>query len=227
MIVRKSDAAISRQEGIFGIIMIIFFFYIVYMFIQTMKSYSRLLTNPMLRLTAISGKQYVISMLIFSFIAMAIWYGICGILFYVSYILAFPTTSIYVEAKEIMQVGIINNLIYTISDLFEFLFSVLQIILVITLVKLLTKKKKAQNILIVIIFLVINIAITLATTLLGKLAPAFQVLRRVEYHGESKSLFINMFQENGFNIFNISFMVMVSALIIYVIAYIIDKKLEV
>nr|WP_263480455.1 ABC transporter permease [Bacillus thuringiensis] len=227
MIVRKSDAAISRQEGIFGIIMIIFFFYIVYMFIQTMKSYSRLLTNPMLRLTAISGKQYVISMLIFSFIAMAIWYGICGILFYVSYILAFPTTSVYVEAKEIMQVGIINNLIYTISDLFEFLFSVLQIILVITLVKLLTKKKKAQNILIVIIFLVINIAITLATTLLGKLAPAFQVLRRVEYHGESKSLFINMFQENGFNIFNISFMVMVSALIIYVIAYIIDKKLEV
>nr|WP_206767530.1 ABC transporter permease [Bacillus thuringiensis] len=227
MIVRKSDAAISRQEGIFGIIMIIFFFYIVYMFIQTMKSYSRLLTNPMLRLTAISGKQYVISMLIFSFIAMAIWYGICGILFYVSYVLAFPTTSVYVEAKEIMQVGIINNLIYTISDLFEFLFSVLQIILVITLVKLLTKKKKAQNILIVIIFLVINIAITLATTLLGKLAPAFQVLRRVEYHGESKSLFINMFQENGFNIFNISFMVMVSALIIYVIAYIIDKKLEV
>nr|WP_153592792.1 ABC transporter permease [Bacillus thuringiensis] len=227
MIVRKSDAAISRQEGIFGIIMIIFFFYIVYMFIQTMKSYSRLLTNPMLRLTAISGKQYVISMLIFSFIAMAIWYGICGILFYVSYILAFPTTSVYVEAKEIMQVGIINNLIYTISDLFEFLFSVLQIILVITLVKLLTKKKKAQNILIVIIFLVINIAITLATTLLGKLAPAFQVLRRVEYHSESKSLFINMFQENGFNIFNISFMVMVSALIIYVIAYIIDKKLEV
>nr|WP_153578405.1 MULTISPECIES: ABC transporter permease [Bacillus cereus group] len=227
MIVRKSDAAISRQEGIFGIIMIIFFFYIVYMFIQTMKSYSRLLTNPMLRLTAISGKQYVISMLIFSFIAMAIWYGICGILFYVSYVLAFPTTSVYVEAKEIMQVGIINNLIYTISDLFEFLFSVLQIILVITLVKLLTKKKKAQNILIVIIFLVINIAITLATTLLGKLAPAFQVLRRVEYHSESKSLFINMFQENGFNIFNISFMVMVSALIIYVIAYIIDKKLEV
>nr|WP_202441485.1 ABC transporter permease [Bacillus thuringiensis] len=227
MIVRKSDAAISRQEGIFGIIMIIFFFYIVYMFIQTMKSYSRLLTNPMLRLTAISGKQYVIAMLIFSFIAMAIWYGICGILFYVSYVLAFPTTSVYVEAKEIMQVGIINNLIYTISDLFEFLFSVLQIILVITLVKLLTKKKKAQNILIVIIFLVINIAITLATTLLGKLAPAFQVLRRVEYHGESKSLFINMFQENGFNIFNISFMVMVSALIIYVIAYIIDKKLEV
>ncbi|MCU5528941.1 ABC transporter permease, partial [Bacillus cereus] len=217
----------SRQEGIFGIIMIIFFFYIVYMFIQTMKSYSRLLTNPMLRLTAISGKQYVISMLIFSFIAMAIWYGICGILFYVSYILAFPTTSVYVEAKEIMQVGIINNLIYTISDLFEFLFSVLQIILVITLVKLLTKKKKAQNILIVIIFLVINIAITLATNLLGKLAPAFQVLRRVEYHSESKSLFINMFQENGFNIFNISFMVMVSALIIYVIAYIIDKKLEV
>ncbi|KXI36324.1 ABC transporter permease, partial [Bacillus cereus] len=216
-----------RQEGIFGIIMIIFFFYIVYMFIQTMKSYSRLLTNPMLRLTAISGKQYVISMLIFSFIAMAIWYGICGILFYVSYVLAFPTTSVYVEAKEIMQVGIINNLIYTISDLFEFLFSVLQIILVITLVKLLTKKKKAQNILIVIIFLVINIAITLATTLLGKLAPAFQVLRRVEYHSESKSLFINMFQENGFNIFNISFMVMVSALIIYVIAYIIDKKLEV
>ncbi|CKG36076.1 Uncharacterised protein [Streptococcus pneumoniae] len=207
--------------------MIIFFFYIVYMFIQTMKSYSRLLTNPMLRLTAISGKQYVISMLIFSFIAMAIWYGICGILFYVSYVLAFPTTSVYVEAKEIMQVGIINNLIYTISDLFEFLFSVLQIILVITLVKLLTKKKKAQNILIVIIFLVINIAITLATTLLGKLAPAFQVLRRVEYHSESKSLFINMFQENGFNIFNISFMVMVSALIIYVIAYIIDKKLEV
>ncbi|MCC6082921.1 ABC transporter permease, partial [Bacillus thuringiensis] len=118
-------------------------------------------------------------------------------------------------------------LIYTISDLFEFLFSVLQIILVITLVKLLVKKKKAQNILIVIIFLVINIAITLATTLLGKLAPAFQVLRRVEYHSESKSLFINMFQENGFNIFNISFMVMVSALIIYVIAYIIDKKLEV
>ncbi|AKE15768.1 ABC transporter permease [Bacillus cereus] len=227
MIVRKSDAAISRQEGIFGIIMIIFFFYIVYMFIQTMKSYSRLLTNPMLRLTAISGKQYVISMLIFSFIAMAIWYGICGILFYVSYVLAFPTTSVYVEAKEIMQVGIINNLIYTISDLFEFLFSVLQIILVITLVKLLTKKKKAQNILIVIIFLVINIVITLATTLLGKLAPAFQVLRRVEYHSESKSLFINMFQENGFNIFNISFMVMVSALIIYVIAYIIDKKLEV
>nr|WP_206704574.1 MULTISPECIES: ABC transporter permease [Bacillus] len=227
MIVRKSDAAISRQEGIFGIIMIIFFFYIVYMFIQTMKSYSRLLTNPMLRLTAISGKQYVISMLIFSFIAMAIWYGICGILFYVSYVLAFPTTSVYVEAKEIMQVGIINNLIYTISDLFEFLFSVLQIILVITLVKLLTKKKKAQNILIVIIFLVINIAITLATTLLGKLAPAFQVLRRVEYHSESKSLFINMFQENGFNIFNISFMVMVSALIIYVIAYIVDKKLEV
>ncbi|MEC3408494.1 ABC transporter permease, partial [Bacillus thuringiensis] len=221
MIVRKSDAAISRQEGIFGIIMIIFFFYIVYMFIQTMKSYSRLLTNPMLRLTAISGKQYVISMLIFSFIAMAIWYGICGILFYVSYVLAFPTTSVYVEAKEIMQVGIINNLIYTISDLFEFLFSV------ITLVKLLTKKKKAQNILIVIIFLVINIAITLATTLLGKLAPAFQVLRRVEYHSESKSLFINMFQENGFNIFNISFMVMVSALIIYVIAYIVDKKLEV
>nr|WP_153588001.1 ABC transporter permease [Bacillus thuringiensis] len=227
MIVRKSDAAISRQEGIFGIIMIIFFFYIVYMFIQTMKSYSRLLTNPMLRLTAISGKQYVISMLIFSFIAMAIWYGICGILFYVSYVLAFPTTSVYVEANEIMQVGIINNLIYMISDLFEFLFSVLQIILVITLVKLLTKKKKAQNILIVIIFLVINIAITLATTLLGKLAPAFQVLRRVEYHSESKSLFINMFQENGFNIFNISFMVMVSALIIYVIAYIIDKKLEV
>ena len=189
--------------------------------------YSRLLTNPMLRLTAISGKQYVISMLIFSFIAMAIWYGICGILFYVSYVLAFPKTSVYVEAKEIMQVGIINNLIYMISDLFEFLFSVLQIILVITLVKSLTKKKKAQNILIVIIFLVINIAITLATTLLGKLAPAFQVLRRVEYHSESKSLFINMFQENGFNIFNISFMVMVSALIIYVIAYIIDKKLEV
>lgn len=124
--------------------MIIFFFYIVYMFIQTMKSYSRLLTNPMLRLTAISGKQYVISMLIFSFIAMAIWYGICGILFYVSYVLAFPTTSVYVEAKEIMQVGIINNLIYTISDLFEFLFSVLQIILVITLVKLLTKKKRRK-----------------------------------------------------------------------------------
>ncbi len=36
-----------------------------------------------------------------------------------------------------------------------------------------------------------------------------------------------MFQENGLNIFNISFMVIVSALIVYVIAYIIDKKLEV
>ncbi|MBJ7947043.1 ABC transporter permease [Bacillus toyonensis] len=227
MIVRKSDAAINRQEGIFGIIMVIFLFYVIYMFLQTMKSYSRLLTNPMLRLTAISGKQYVFSMLIFSYITMTIWYGICGVLFYVSYVLAFPTTSVYVEAKEIMQAGIMNNLIYAVSDLFDFLFVVLQILLVITLVKLLTKKKKAQNILIVIISLVVNITITLAITLLGKLAPAFQGLRRVEYRSESKSLFIEMFQENGFNIFNISFMVIVSALIIYVIAYIIDKKLEV
>ncbi|MEH7448685.1 ABC transporter permease, partial [Bacillus toyonensis] len=41
MIVRKSDAAINRQEGIFGIIMVIFLFYVIYMFLQTMKSYSR------------------------------------------------------------------------------------------------------------------------------------------------------------------------------------------
>ena len=61
------------------------------------------------------------------------------------------------------------------------------------------------------------------TTLLGKLAPAFQGLRR-EYRSESKGLFIDMFQENGLNIFNISFMVIVSALIVYVIAYIIDKN---
>lgn len=73
---------------------------------------------------------------------MAIWYGICGILFYVGYVLAFPTTYVYIDAQEIMQAGIVKNLIYTMSDLFEFLFAVLQIFLVVTLVKLLTKKKK-------------------------------------------------------------------------------------
>ncbi|HDR7792303.1 TPA: ABC transporter permease [Bacillus luti] len=227
MIVKKSDTAVLKQEAIFAFIMCIFLFYVLYMFLQTMKSYSRLLTNPMLRVTAIPGKHYVFSMLIFSFIAMAIWYGVCGILFYVSYVLAFPMTSVYVEAKEVVQVGVINNFIYAISDLLELLFVVLQILLVVTLVKLLTKKKKAQNVLIVIIFLVMNIAITLVTTLLGTLAPAFQVLRKVEYRSESKTLFLDIFQENGFNIFNISFMVICSVLIIYVTAYIIDKKLEV
>ncbi|HDR7632090.1 MULTISPECIES: ABC transporter permease [Bacillus] len=227
MIVRKSDAAIDRQEGIFGIIMIIFIFYAIYMFIQTMKSYSRLLTNPMLRLTALSGKQYVFSMLIFFYIVMAMWYGIVGILFYVGYVLAFPTTYVYIDAKEILQAGIINNLIYTMSDLFEFLFAVLQILLVVTLVKLLTKKKKAQNILIVIISLVINIAFTLVSVLLGKLIPTFQWLRRDEYKSESGNLLIDMFNNNGFNALNISFMLIVSILIVYLIAYIIDKKLEV
>ena len=77
---------------------------------------------------------------------------------------------------------------------------------------------------IVIISLIVSIAITLVTTLLGKLAPAFQGLRRVEHRSEGKGLFIDMFQENGLNIFNISFMVIVSALIVYVIAYIIDKN---
>lgn len=158
---------------------------------------------------------------------MAIWYGICGILFYVGYVLAFPTTYVYIDAKEVMQAGIINNLIYTMSDLFEFSFAVLQILLAVTLVKLLTKKKKIQNIMIVIISLIVSISITLVTTLLGKLAPAFQGLRRVEYRSESDNLFIDMFQENGFNMFNISFMIIVSALLVYVIAYIIDKKLEV
>ncbi|MED1038748.1 lysylphosphatidylglycerol synthetase-like protein (DUF2156 family) [Bacillus sp. RC145] len=227
MIVRKSDAAIDRQEGIFGIIMIIFIFYAIYMFIQTMKSYSRLLTNPMLRLTALSGKQYVFSMLIFFYIVMAMWYGIVGILFYVGYVLAFPTTYVYIDAKEILQAGIINNLIYTMSDLFEFLFAVLQILLVVTLVKLLTKKKKAQNILIVIISLVINIAFTLVSVLLGKLIPTFQWLRRDEYKSESGNLLIDMFNNNGFNALNISFMLIASILIVYLIAYIIDKKLEV
>ncbi|HDR7615572.1 MULTISPECIES: ABC transporter permease [Bacillus] len=227
MIVRKSDAAIDRQEGIFGIIMIIFIFYAIYMFIQTMKSYSRLLTNPMLRLTALSGKQYVFSMLIFFYIVMAMWYGIAGILFYVGYVLAFPTTYVYIDAKEILQAGIINNLIYTMSDLFEFLFAVLQILLVVTLVKLLTKKKKAQNILIVIISLVINIAFTLVSVLLGKLIPTFQWLRRDEYKSESGNLLIDMFNNNGFNALNISFMLIASILIVYLIAYIIDKKLEV
>jgi len=227
MIVRKSDAAIDRQEGIFGIIMIIFIFYTIYMFIQTMKSYSRLLTNPMLRLTALSGKQYVFSMLIFFYIVMAIWYGIVGILFYVGYVVAFPTTYVYIDAKEILQAGIINNLIYTMSDLFEFLFAVLQILLVVTLVKLLTKKKKAQNILIVIISLVINIAFTLVSVLLGKLIPTFQWLRRDEYKSESGNLLIDMFNNNGFNALNISFMLIASILIVYLIAYIIDKKLEV
>ncbi|PFL20243.1 ABC transporter permease [Bacillus cereus] len=227
MIVRKSDAAIDRQEGIFGIIMIIFIFYTIYMFIQTMKSYSRLLTNPMLRLTALSGKQYVFSMLIFFYIVMAMWYGIVGILFYVGYVVAFPTTYVYIDAKEILQAGIINNLIYTMSDLFEFLFAVLQILLVVTLVKLLTKKKKAQNILIVIISLVINIAFTLVSVLLGKLIPTFQWLRRDEYKSESGNLLIDMFNNNGFNALNISFMLIASILIVYLIAYIIDKKLEV
>ena len=227
MIVRKSDTAISRQEGIFGIIMIMFIFYTIYMFIQTMKSYSRLLTNPMLRLTALSGKQYVFSMLIFFYIVMAMWYGIGGILFYVGYVIAFPTTYVYIDAKEILQAGIINNLIYTMSDLFELLFAVLQILLVVTLVKLLTKKKKAQNILIVIISLVINIAFTLVSVLLGKLIPTFQWLRRDEYKSESGNLFIDIFGNNGFNALNISFMIIASILIVYLIAYIIDKKLEV
>ncbi|CAM4007565.1 ABC transporter permease [Bacillus luti] len=227
MIVKKSETAVVKQEAIFGFIIIIFMFYMLYMFLQTMKSCSRLLTNPLLRVTAISGKQYVFSILIYFFIVMAIWYGICGILFYVGYVLAFPTTYVYIDAQEIMQAGIVKNLIYTMSDLFEFLFAMLQIFLVVTLVKLLTKKKKIQKILIVIISLIVSIAITLVTTLLGKLAPAFQGLRRVEYRSEGKGLFIDMFQENGLNIFNISFMVIVSALIVYVIAYIIDKKIEV
>ncbi|MBJ8051472.1 ABC transporter permease [Bacillus cereus] len=227
MIVKKSETAVAKQEAIFGFIIMIFMFYVVYMFLQTMKSCSRLLTNPLLRVTAISGKQYVFSILIFFYIAMVIWYGICGILFYVGYVLALPTTYVYIDAKVVMQAGIINNLIYTMSDLFEFLFAVLQILLVVTLVKLLTKKKKAQNILIVIIFLVINITITLVSALLGKLIPTFQGLRRIEYKSESDNLFISMFQDNGFNIFNISFMLIVSVLIVYLIAYIIDKKLEV
>lgn len=113
------------------------------------------------------------------------------------------------------------------SDLFEFLFAVLQILLVVTLVKLLTKKKKAQNILIVIISLVINIAFTLVSVLLGKLIPTFQWLRRDEYKSESGNLLIDMFNNNGFNALNISFMLIVSILIVYLIAYIIDKKLEV
>lgn len=227
MIIKKSETAVIKQEAIFGFIIMIFIFYVLYMFLQTMKSCSRLLTNPLLRVTAISGKQYVFSILIYFFIVMAIWYGICGILFYVGYVLAFPTTYVYIDAKEVMQAGIINNLIYTMSDLFEFSFAVLQILLAVTLVKLLTKKKKIQNIMIVIISLIVSISITLVTTLLGKLAPAFQGLRRVEYRSESDNLFIDMFQENGFNMFNISFMIIVSALLVYVIAYIIDKKLEV
>ncbi|KXI54513.1 MULTISPECIES: hypothetical protein [Bacillus cereus group] len=227
MMVKKSEAAIVKQEAIFGFIIIIFMFYVLYMFLQTMKSCSRLLTNPLLRVTAISGKQYVFSILIYFFIVMAIWYGICGILFYIGYVLAFPTTYVYRDAQEMIQTGIVNNLIYTMSDLFEFSFGVLQILLVVTLVKLFTKKKKLQNILIVIIFLIVSAVITFVTTVLGKLAPAFQGLRRVEYRSESKNLFLDMFQENGLNIFNISFMVIVSALIVYVIAYIIDKKLEV
>ncbi|MCU5376448.1 ABC transporter permease [Bacillus cereus] len=227
MIVKKSETALIKQEAIFGFVIMIFIFYVLYMFLQTMKSCSRLLTNPLLRVTAISGKQYVFSILIFFFIVMAIWYGICGILFYVGYVLAFPTTYVYRDAQEMMQTGIINNLIYAMSDLFEFLFAVLQILLVVTLAKWFTKKKKIQNILIVIILLMVSTVITLVTTLLGRLAPAFQGLRRVEYRSEGKGLFIDMFQENGFNIFNISFMVIVSVLIIYVISYIIDKKLEV
>ncbi len=161
MMVKKSEAAIVKQEAIFGFIIIIFMFYVLYMFLQTMKSCSRLLTNPLLRVTAISGKQYVFSILIYFFIVMAIWYGICGILFYIGYVLAFPTTYVYRDAQEMIQTGIVNNLIYTMSDLFEFSFGVLQILLVVTLVKLFTKKKKLQNILIVIIFLIVSAVITL------------------------------------------------------------------
>ena len=74
-----------------------------------------------------------------------------------------------------------------------------------------------------LLFLIVSIAITLVTTLL-EISPSFPRLRREEYRSESKGLFIDMFQENGLNIFNISFMVIVSALIVYVIAYIIDKN---
>ena len=40
--------------------------------------------------------------------------------FYIGYVLAFPTTYVYIDAQEIMQAGIVKNLIYTMSDLFEF-----------------------------------------------------------------------------------------------------------
>ena len=146
--------------------------------------------------------------------------------FYVGYVLAFPTTYVYIDAQEIMQVGIVKNLIYTMSDLFEFLFAVLQIFLVVTLVKLLTKKKRYKNIN-CYYFSNCKYSDYFSDNIARKLAPAFQGLRREEYRSESKGLFIDMFQENGLNIFNISFMVIVSALIVYVIAYIIDKKLEV
>ena len=42
------------------------------------------------------------------FIVMAIWYGICGILFYIGYVLAFPTAYVYIDAQEIMQAGIVK-----------------------------------------------------------------------------------------------------------------------
>ena len=229
MTVKLSEDAALKQEGIFAIIMVIFLFHTVYMFFQTMKSCSRLLTHPLLRVTAVTGKKYVFSMLIFFNIVMVFWYAISGILFYVGYLVAIPTTYVYTEAKAIMQDGMLHNLIYTISDLFEISFSILQILLVIILVKLFTRRKKIQNILIVIIFLVVNIMLTFISTLLGRLAPTFEGLRRTIYTDENadNTLFFSIFTENGFNLLNVSFIVIVSIVLFYLIAYIIDRKLEV
>ncbi|ABS21405.1 hypothetical protein ACRS6Y_02435 [Bacillus cytotoxicus] len=225
MNVQLSGTSDKKQLELFFVIVILYIFSLFLSFIQTVATFSKLLKNPLIRLSGVSGWKIVWGIVLFLFAVMIVWEVVADCLLYILGILAIPGSTLFQLLTEIKDMTRMEWLLNSLIEMLKVESIMVQILFLIVLMKWLIKKRKLQFLFIIVSFFILNAIFKGIYVGLGKVTTAYEFTKKVMYLS-GEGLEIGMYAGTTINIYNVSFACIISVACMYATAYIIDNKLE-
>ncbi|EMA6342127.1 hypothetical protein ACO11K_000390 [Bacillus cytotoxicus] len=226
MNVQLSGTSDKKQMELFFIIVMLYIFGMLLSFIQTVATFSKLLKNPLIRLSGVSGGKIVWGMVLFLFAVMIAWEVVADCLLYILEILAIPGSTLFQLLNEVKDMTRMEWFLNSFIEMLKIESIMVQILFLIVLMKWLIKKRKLQFFFIIVSFLILNAIFKGMYAGLGKVTTTYEFTKKVIYLS-GEGLEMGMYTGTTINIYNISFACMISLVCMYATVYIINNKLEV
>ncbi|WP_459500971.1 ABC transporter permease [Bacillus sp. C1] len=219
-----------KQETTLILFTILIIMAIFSIFLLTISSFKKIINNSMIRYTAISAKKYLYANIIF-FLLMLVVLAIMSLVF-------LELFSSYIS--EVLKAGDIEGPIKNLHSygLAHYFFSIFLwavdltclltlVLLINVIIKWFNVKPGIGKILFFVFFVVFAMIYGELIDLVGKIGSSILSIRYVELMNSEGYFETSFYPGDGLNIFSLCFEGLLTFVLILLIAYIIDKKLEI
>ncbi|AAS40403.1 MULTISPECIES: ABC transporter permease [Bacillus] len=224
----KQESGEVRQTIIVAFVILVYITFLAMIVIQAVSAFGKMTESTLFRLTSISGKKIVLAILLYAVIYLLIFELIGSIFLYGISMKIIKGTELY---EVLFTQSVFNPLKHLFSTML-YVFNLSSILLVLLFsvasVKVFSlKKKKLKYPMVFFLFLLVTKLLGTIYGMLGGLAPAAPLIKKLVYIDESSGADVFLYPEKLMNLYSLSFSIGIFILLVYITGRIIDKKLEV